>query len=85
MKSAISIGILLILLILLMAGCSSKNPSQNDAEWHMYLGQSYAAKGRYELAKEHLLMALAANDIPERRDAIFRELKNVDTYILTQR
>lgn len=77
--------LLTALAAMLLAGCGGKNPPENNAEWHTHLGRNYAAQGRYELAKEHLLMALAANDDPEKRDAIVHELKSVDTFILTKR
>lgn len=74
----------------LLLGCSGKNtepvPLHNsNTEWHVQVGRDYAAQGRYELAREHLLMALASNSDPYMRGMIAHELKSVDTMIVTQR
>jgi hypothetical protein len=49
------------------------------------MGKNYMAKGRYELAREHLLLALAASDNVETRNVIAHELNSVDLMIQTQR
>lgn len=52
---------------------------------NLQMGRDYAALGRYELAKEHLLLALAASKNDETRQIISHELKSVDLMIQTQR
>lgn len=52
--------------------------------WNMQLGREYAASGRYELAKEHYLMALASSTT-ETRPVILHELQAVDMMIQAQR
>ncbi|MDR2489504.1 MAG: hypothetical protein LBD42_08450 [Desulfovibrio sp.] len=47
--------------------------------------RDYMARGRYELAKEHYLMALVACDDGESRDVATRELQAADMMIQTQR
>lgn len=51
---------------------------------NLQLGRQYVAEGRYELAKEHYLMALAASD-DQNRESIAQELHSVDMMIKTQR
>ena len=83
------------LLLLSLAGCSyapyfSSNRTavvQHDSNslWNMKLGREYAAAGRYELAKEHYLMALASCSDTETRTVVTHELHAVDLMIQTQR
>lgn len=53
--------------------------------WNLQMGRDYVAQGRYELGKEHLLMALAASKNEETRQIIYHDLKSVDLMIQTQR
>lgn len=50
----------------------------------LQMGRKYASEGRYELAKEQFLMALAASD-EQNKDIIAKELHAVDMMIKTQR
>jgi hypothetical protein len=81
---------LIPLFAVLLLGCSGKNtrpvaPYNSNCLWNLQLGRDYAAQGRYELAREHLLMAVAANSDPHLRGLLTHELKSVDTMIQTQR
>ena len=51
---------------------------------NLQLARQYAAEGRYELAKEHYLLALAASD-DHNRDSIAQELHATDLMIKTLR
>lgn len=53
--------------------------------WNLKLGRDYVAQGRYELAKEHYLMALASSSDAQTRDLVTHELHAVDLMIKTQR
>lgn len=86
---------LLLLVTLLVSACGvTKNfsderaavtPYDANSLWNLQLGRNYASQGRYELAKEHLLMALAASNDAEIRNVVAHELKSVDTMLKTQR
>lgn len=81
---------LLLLSAVLFLGCANRNnapaPLHNsNSAWNLQVGRDYAAQGRYELAKEHLLMALASNSDPGMRNLLTHELKSVDAMIKTQR
>jgi hypothetical protein len=60
-------------------------PYDPNCLWNLKMGRDYAAQGRYELAKEHYLMALAASNDPETRELASHELQSVDMMIKTQR
>ena len=88
--------LLIPLCFLLLSGCASsgstfgKNmepvaPHNSNSLWNLQLGRDYAAQGRFELAREHLLMALASNSDPHMRGLLTHELKSVDTMLKTQR
>ena len=89
--------ILLITLpcLLLAGGCGMTSYLSNDAVavapydpnclWNLKVGRDYVAQGRYELAKEHYLMALAASNDAETRQLVTHELESVDLMIKTQR
>lgn len=61
--------------------------AQYDANclWALQQARDYAAQGRYELAKEQYLMALAACDTPDVRQIVTHELRSVDMMIKAQR
>ncbi len=61
----------------------SERPPQSLYNFKM--GREYAAQGRYELAKEHYLMALASSGDAQTRDLVTHELHAVDLMIQTQR
>jgi hypothetical protein len=87
-----------LLLILTVAGCSPKTvlsrfssdrivivPHDPNSLWNMKLGREYASAGRYELAKEHYLLALAASSDEETKKIVSHELHAVDLMIQAQR
>ena len=86
--------VMLLLLVGNLAGCSLQSYFSSDRTvvvqhdqnslWNMQLGREYAAAGRYELAKEHYLMALASST-QETRPVILHELQAVDMMIQAQR
>ncbi|MDR2892304.1 MAG: hypothetical protein LBV80_04375 [Deltaproteobacteria bacterium] len=49
------------------------------------LGREYAAAGRFELAREHYLLALAAANDKDLQDALVAELHSVDLMIKSLR
>ena len=77
------------------AGCSvfQSSPEKSAAAvaysdqslYNYKQGQYYASAGRFEIAKEYYLLALAATTDPEMQDAISRELEAADAAILIQR
>ena len=82
--------ILIVLFAMLLFGCATKNtepvaPHNSHSLWNLQVGRDYAAQGRYELAREHLLMALVSNSDPHMRGLLVHELKSVDAMIQTQR
>ena len=88
--------LLIPLFTVLLLGCASsgssfgKNtepvaPHNSNSLWNLQLGRDYAAQGRYVLAREHLLMALASNSDPHMRGLLTHELRSVDAMIKTQR
>ncbi len=56
-----------------------------DSVWNLKMGRDYAADGRFELAKEHYLLALAAAQDPDMRRMLNNELQSVDLMIQTMR
>lgn len=82
---------LLLLFTLLLSACglfsqrAVVTPYDANSLWNLQLGRNYAAQGRYELAREHYLMALAASNDPETRKVIAHELQSTDTILKTQR
>jgi hypothetical protein len=88
-----------ILSALFMAACGSRErrlPAdlqkpgtlgsyESVCQYNLYQGRAYAAQGRYELAKEHLLLALAQSTDPITRRVAGNELKSVEMSILTRR
>lgn len=80
--------LLLILPCLMLWACSTRAVvADYDANclWNLQVGRDYMAQGRYELAREHLLMALAASNNDDTRNVIAHDLKTVDLMIQTQR
>jgi Tfp pilus assembly protein PilF len=81
---------LIPLLAVFLIGCAAKNtepvaPHNSSSLWNLQLGRDYAAQGRYELAKEHLLIALVSNSDPHMRGLLTHELKSIDAIIQTHR
>ena len=85
----------LALCVLVCAGCSVFNSSHgksaaavsySDQSLHNYKqGQYYASAGRFELAREYYLLALAATTDPDMQEAISRDLEAADAAIQIQR
>jgi len=79
-----------VVALLLLAGCGSKEetvvtPPDASCLRNLQAARDYAALGRYELAKEHYLMALPGCDSGNTRAAVVRELKAVNKIIEAQR
>jgi hypothetical protein len=49
------------------------------------LGRTYMGQGRFELAREQLLLALAASNSAETRSLLSHELRSVEMMIKTER
>ncbi|UZP67851.1 hypothetical protein N1030_02430 [Desulfovibrio mangrovi] len=60
-------------------------PYNGNALHNFYMGRQYVAEGRYELAREHYLLALASAREETMRDALVAELQSVDRLIKTLR
>ena len=56
-----------------------------DSLANYQLGRNYAASGRYELAREHYLIALAASNSQEMQEALAQELNSIDMMIKSLR
>lgn len=68
------------------AESSDSGPGGNEVSLLNYrIARDYAADGRYELAREHYLLALAAAGTPELRNSLARELSGVDKMIKSLR
>ncbi len=60
-------------------------PMLEETVEHWELATEYKAERRYELARQHLLLALATCNSTELRDTLQRELQIVDLQIRTMR
>lgn len=60
----------------------NQNP---DSLWNYQLGRDYASAGRYELAKEHYLLAIASARSPELVNALSAELHSIDLMLQSLR
>lgn len=88
-------AVLVLPLLLLAGGCGASTYVSDERMaiasydpnylWHLKRGRDCVAQGRYELAKEHYLMALAASNSAETRDVASHELKAADLMIKAQR
>lgn len=84
---------ILILFGCLVCGCARQGeklegvvtPYDANSLRNMSLARDYMAQGRFVLAKEHYLFALASSKDPETRNFIMRELNSVDMMIKTER
>lgn len=77
-----------LLAVTLLGACgkeASVAPYDPASLWNMQQARNYTAQGRYELAKEHYLLALAASKESGTRRIISHELQSVDKMIQTQR
>ena len=95
MRTTPCICAFLLALAIPLAGCGTSTPpvaglamiEHNPVALHNYtIAREYSATGRYELAREHFLLAYAAaGDDSPMQDALHRELKAVDLMIKTLR
>lgn len=99
MKSYVLTAIILLAL-LAAAGCSGVGKFRQkedvasgaaivsysaDSLQNYKYAREYAAQGRYELAREHYVLALAATTDPYLQDALAQEIESVDMMIKTLR
>jgi tetratricopeptide (TPR) repeat protein len=56
-----------------------------NAVYNYALGRRYQAEGRYELAREHLLQALAMSEDEELRNLVVRDIEAADKAIRSRR
>lgn len=82
----------ILLMLLALAGCSTaKEPDMVGAPYHenalynYYLGRDYMARGRYELARERFLLALACSRNEDMRLMAAAELEAAQRQIESQR
>lgn len=71
-----------------LTGCGKQVasvPESDEALHNWHQGRTYQAEGRYELAREHYLLSLAAARSDDVRDALAREVDVVDRQIKTLR
>ncbi len=92
-----TLSLLLLATLLGLHGCSSDckakqpgygiavTPHHEHTLQNYQLGRVYMGQGRYELAKERLLLALTSARDPEMRARLADELRAVDMMIQTQR
>lgn len=81
-------GLLLLCLALpLMHGCTkvAVTPEAEETIFNWTQARDYQAQGRYELARQHYLVALAAARTPETQQTLQRELDSVDRMIEAMR
>ena len=60
-------------------------PYDQNTLWNLRQARDYVAQGRYEIAKEHYLMALASSNDAATHTVISHELRATDMMIQTQR
>lgn len=85
----------IFLLTFILCGCASaRQQAASDVTVtpydayclrNMWLAKDFISQGRFELAREHYLLALAASKDAETKNAIARELAGVDMMIKTAR
>ncbi len=81
-------GLLLLCLALpLMHGCTrvAVTPEAEETIFNWTQARDYQAQGRYELARQYYLVALAAARTPETQQTLQRELDSVDRMIEAMR
>ena len=85
--------------LLLAAGCASKTPTLQTSDelvaaavpynevclHHYQLAQYYAVAGRYEVAREFYLLALASAENPELRSVLASQLDGVEKMLYSIR
>lgn len=81
-------GIICIITGLLLPGCGSdtlviRESEDSIANWS--LARDYQAQGRYELARQHYLLALASSRTAQTQSTLQRELDSLDRKIAAKR
>jgi hypothetical protein len=87
------LSIVLVFMLFAVGGCSwvKRNPEpqalpyKGTALHNMKLGRGYQAEGRYELARDRFLQALALAEHEDMKDAVIKELEATDKLIRSQR
>lgn len=84
----LSLGVFSVLLAVMLSGCGGRVASVAESDetihnWHK--GREYQAAGRYELAREHYLLAMAAVRSEGAQQSLSRELATVDLMLRTLR
>ena len=87
--------VLVALLLAALAGCSKNRkepglaiaapPYHQSTLYNFYLGRNYVSQGRYELARQRLLLAMTTAQDPEMRARLAQEVEAVDKMIQTMR
>ena len=95
MQKTILSAALILSLALFLTACSTLGlssdpemasvPYSPETIYNLDRARAFSAEGRYELAKEHYLLALAANRNPNLQDTLATELHSVDMMIKTVR
>ena len=94
MQKTILSAALILSLALFLTACSpfgifdpemASVPYSPETLYNLDRARAFSAEGRYELAKEHYLLALAANRNPNLQDTLATELHSVDMMIKTVR
>lgn len=73
---------------LAVTGCGGRVatvPDSDEAIQNWHRGRDYQAQGRYELAREHYLLAIASARTADVHDALARELATVDRQLRSLR
>ncbi len=87
---------LVVLLLAALSGCGSKEvkqpgfgvaapPYHQNTLYNFYLGRTYMSEGRYELARQRLLLAMTTAEDPEMRARLAQEVEAADKMIQTMR
>ncbi len=95
MRTILTLFLMTMLLATLSAGCASEAkqpgfgiaapPYHQNTLYNFYLGRTYMSEGRYELAKQRLLLAMTTAQDPEMRARLSQEVEAVDKMIQTMR
>ncbi len=96
MRTTVALFLMVLLLAALSGGCSSREvkqpgfgiaapPYHQNTLYNFYLSRTYMSEGRYELAKQRLLLAMTTAEDPEMRARLAQEVEAVDKMIQTMR
>lgn len=67
------------------AHSAAVTPYSADSLRNYKIARDFSAQGRYELAREHYLLALASTSDPYLQDALAQELESIDMIIRSLR